>query len=96
MEDLIPLHLAEAGQDVPHGVVLQVAHVQVPGGVGEHDQYVLLPLPSRDLLGLHEALFLPEALPLGLYGVRVVLLHALLPQKNPSPKGKGRPGPFPP
>ena len=90
VEHLEALHLEEAGQGVAHGVVLEVAHVEVAGGVGEHLEHVeLLPL----LLRLHQADLVPVALPLGLDGVGVVLLHGSSREKVYA--GALRPGVFP-
>jgi len=36
MKNRVPLHPARAGQDIGDGVVTDMAHVQVPGGIGEH------------------------------------------------------------
>ncbi len=68
-----PLMAAEAGDDVPHGVVLHVPHVGAARGVGEHLEDVRGPAgpPGHDFVvgGVldHERLLaVPDLLPLGL------------------------------
>jgi len=44
LEHVEALHLVKAGKHVADGVVAHVAHVQLPGGIGEHGQAVVLGL----------------------------------------------------
>jgi hypothetical protein len=69
----------EVRHRVPDGVVLQVPHVRLARRVREHLQHVGLLFPVDLVVGdLPRALALPDLLPLGLDGTRVVavLAHA--------------------
>lgn len=64
-------HAGLAGHRVADGVVARVTHVQVARGIREHLEHIPLGLGGV-LVGLVEALVLPDALPLGLDGLGIV------------------------
>ena len=75
-------HPLVAGHHVADGVVAHVAHVDAPGGVGEHLQHVIFG-PGRVLGGIEQMGVLPALLPLGLHPARfVAACHAKLPDKS--------------
>src|SRR3990172_4126432 len=67
-------HAHVAGDSIAHGVVAHVPHMEIPGGIGEHFQQVVLGSAIAWAAFKHAALF-PEALPLGLDGASDVLGH---------------------
>src|SRR5579872_7297973 len=40
MKDFITLHPAIAGDDVAHGIIADVTHVDASGGIGEHLEHI--------------------------------------------------------
>jgi hypothetical protein len=96
MQHLVALAAAEARDDVPDRVDEDVADVQRPGRVREHLEHVALAravgagLRVRDVEGPR---LLPDALPLRLDCVRVVLVH-IVPrdEKASRERGRGRAG----
>ncbi len=71
MQHVVALRPLVAGHHVAHGVVAHMAHMDAPGGIGEHLKNVIF-RPLVVLAGLEDALRLPGLLPVLLPFRRVV------------------------
>jgi hypothetical protein len=100
--DHVPVPPPEMGDDLAQHVVAHMAHVQLAGGIGEHLEDVGL-VPQIGLAGIGHVEGIrvpPDALPLLLDRLRVVLLLQADPSRNEKAslaRGRGRVvGPAPP
>ena len=71
MENVEPPGALVACDHVPHRVVADMAHMDAPGGVGEHLEDVVFRARIGGL-GLEQAPFGPDGLPMRLDGARIV------------------------
>jgi len=74
MQHVVSVHALEPGDNVANGIVAYVPHVDTSRGIREHLQDVVFGAGRIDFAMKH-ALFFPDALPFGLYMLRIVTLH---------------------